>query len=62
MRTSTLLIKLIEETLTAVRANDSFFMASEENRLHTGDLGKQLHEYREYQSTLAREVTLFGGE
>jgi len=60
MRTYTHLIKLIEETLTAVRANDSFFMASEENRLHTGDLGKQLYEYREYQSTLAREVALFG--
>jgi hypothetical protein len=61
MRTYTLLIKLIGETLTAVRANDSFFMASEENRLHTGELGKQLHEYREFQSALAKDVILFGG-
>jgi hypothetical protein len=59
LHTYEFLLGFIYDALAAVRANDSFFMTSDANRRHTGELGQLLHEYRLFKPTLAKGAATF---
>ena len=50
------MLQLLRELLTDIRSNDSYFMASLENRDHMGVLSRHLYEYTTFRPRLQELV------